>query len=72
MLTKLNLKIANVDLVKGPQLVVVDTGAPGSALKILAALARQRPSSARQARTSLCTVQLIRCCQTGWGSKFVG
>ena len=41
MLTKLNLTIANVYLVKGPQLVVVDTGAPGSAPKILAALSRQ-------------------------------
>ena len=41
MITKLNLTIVNVYLVKGPKLVVVDTGAPGSAPKILAALAKQ-------------------------------
>jgi glyoxylase-like metal-dependent hydrolase (beta-lactamase superfamily II) len=41
MITKLNLTIANVHLIDGPKPVVVDTGAPGSAPKILAALARQ-------------------------------
>lgn len=41
MLTKLNLAIANVYLVKGSKLAVVDTGAPGSAPKILAALRKQ-------------------------------
>ena len=41
MITKLNLTIVNVYLVTGPKLVVVDTGAPGRAPKILAALTKQ-------------------------------
>ncbi len=39
MTTKLNLTIANVYLVNSPKPVIVDTGALGSAPKILAALA---------------------------------
>lgn len=41
MIAKLNLTIANVYIVGGARPVVVDTGAPGSAPKILAALAKQ-------------------------------
>jgi hydroxyacylglutathione hydrolase len=41
MLTKLNLSIVNVYLVTAPRVVVIDTGAPGSVPKIVAALARQ-------------------------------
>jgi glyoxylase-like metal-dependent hydrolase (beta-lactamase superfamily II) len=40
MITKLNLLIANVYVVRGKRTVIVDTGAPGSAPRILRALAR--------------------------------
>lgn len=41
MIVKINLTIANAYLIKGPKAVLVDTGAPGSAPKILQALAKE-------------------------------
>lgn len=40
-ITKVNLTIANAYLVRGERTVIVDTGAPGSASRILDALTRQ-------------------------------